>query len=212
MIGRALQRPDRNISFTNAVIAAGSNLSDMYNISEGIVSKAISDVAGLVGSSPLVSRFFRTPAFPAGSGPDFVNAAFSIDWSGTPEALLALLHRVEAEAGRTRTHRWEARVLDLDLVAFGDCVRPDAVTQTEWRHLPLEQAARHAPDQLILPHPRLQERGFVLVPMADIAPDWRHPLTGETVTEMLSALPSADLAEIRPIEGDWGLVFPGIGG
>lgn len=165
-----------------------------------------------MGRRPLVSRFYRTPAFPAGSGPDFVNAAFSIDWPGTPDALLALLHEVEAEAGRTRTHRWEARVLDLDLVAFGDCVRPDAATQTEWRNLPLDQAATRAPDRLILPHPRLQERGFVLVPMADIAPEWRHPLTGKTVTEMLAALPPADLGEIRPIEGDSALVFPRCGG
>ena len=146
-----------------------------------------------------MSRFFRTPAFPAGSGPDFVNAVFSVPWAGTPEDLLALLHRVEADAGRTRTRRWEARILDLDLVAFGDCVRPDAPTQTDWRSLTVEQAATRAPDRLILPHPRLQDRGFVLVPMADILPEWRHPLTGLAVTEMLAALPEAELAEIRPI-------------
>lgn len=166
-----------------------------------MVSKAISDVGHLTGSDPRVSRFFRTPAFPAGSGPDFVNAAFAIDWPGSPEDLLSLLHRVEADAGRTRINRWEARVLDLDLVAFGDDVRPDPATQTEWRNLPLAQAATRSPDRLILPHPRLQDRAFVLAPMADIAPDWRHPLTGRTVTEMLAALPPAERADIRPIEG-----------
>ncbi|MGI3186366.1 2-amino-4-hydroxy-6-hydroxymethyldihydropteridine diphosphokinase [Nioella aestuarii] len=212
MIGRALQRPIGNISFTNAVIAAGSNLSSTEHISERIVSKAICGVGRLAGSTPRVSRFYRTPAFPAGSGPDFVNAAFAIDWSGTPEDLLLLLHEVEAEAGRTRTKRWEARVLDLDLVAFGACVRPDAETQALWRNLPLDEAARRAPDQLILPHPRLQDRGFVLVPMADIAPDWCHPLTGLSVQQMLDALPASDLADIHPIEGDSGLVFPGSGG
>lgn len=156
-------------------------------------------MAGLAGGNPLVSGFYRTPAFPPGSGPDFVNAAFAIDWPDPPETLLTLLHRVEAEAGRTRQARWEARVLDLDLIALGDCVRPDAETQTRWRMLPLDQAASRAPDRLILPHPRMQERGFVLVPMADIVPDWRHPLTGLTVAAMLAALPQAERAEIRPI-------------
>jgi len=199
VIERALQRPDRNISFTKAVIAAGSNLSHQDHISESIVSQAITAVASLTGSEPLVSRFYRTLAFPAGSGPDFVNAAFAVDWTGSPEDLLALLHRVETDAGRTRTNRWEARVLDLDLVALGDCVRPDAATQTAWRTMPLDQAAACAPERLILPHPRLQERGFVLVPMADIAPGWQHPLTGQTVAGMLAALPEEELVEIRPI-------------
>lgn len=207
-----MQRPDRNISFTNAVIAAGSNLSSRDIISESIVSKAISEVGRLAGCPPLISGFYRTPAFPVGSGPDFVNAAFSIDWTGTPEELLTLLHEVEAEAGRTRTHRWEARVLDLDLVAFGDSVRPDPETQTAWRRLSPDQAASCTPDRLILPHPRLQDRGFVLVPMADIVPDWVHPLTGLTVAQMLEAMPASELADIRPIQGDSGLVIPKSGG
>ncbi len=150
----------------------------------------------------MVSRFFRTPAFPAGAGPDFVNAAFTVDWTGSADSLLDLLHGVEAEAGRTRTHRWEARVLDLDLLALGDQVHPDAPTQTNWRNMPLSEAATRAPEQLILPHPRLQERGFVLVPLADVAPDWRHPLTGDTVRAMLDRLPPAELQEIVALDGD----------
>ena len=199
---RALQRPDSNISFTNAVIAVGSNLSDGVNISESIVGKAVESIALRTGAEPRLSRLYRTPAFPPGSGPDFVNAAFTLQWLGSAEALLALLHEVEAEFGRTRTHRWEARVLDLDLIALGDRVCPDAETQGAWRALTAEEAAKVAPDQLILPHPRLQDRAFVLVPMADVAPGWRHPLTGQSVAEMLAALPPEELAEIRPIVGD----------
>jgi len=131
-----------------------------------------------------------------------VNAALVIPWADSPEALLDLLHEIEEAFGRTRTARWEARVLDLDLIALGQAVRPDAETQAQWRALPLDRAAQETPGTLILPHPRLQERAFVLVPLADVAPDWRHPLTGESVREMLEALPAEDLAEIRPIEGD----------
>lgn len=197
-----MQRPDCNISFTNALIAVGSNGSSEVNLSFSIVRDAVDRVVGESGGKAVVSRFYRTPAFPAGAGPDFVNAAFAIDWSGSAEDLLALLHRVEVDAGRTRTRRWEARVLDLDLLALGEQVRPDAETQTAWRAMPLAEAATRAPGQLVLPHPRLQERGFVLVPLADVAPDWRHPLTGDTVQQMLDRLPAADLHEIVPLDPD----------
>ncbi|WP_324609997.1 2-amino-4-hydroxy-6-hydroxymethyldihydropteridine diphosphokinase [Nioella nitratireducens] len=197
-----MQRPDCNISFTNALIAVGSNGSSEVNLSFSIVRDAVDRVVGESGGKAVVSRFYRTPAFPAGAGPDFVNAAFAIDWSGSAEDLLALLHRVEVDAGRTRTRRWEARVLDLDLLALGEQVRPDAETQTAWRTMPLAEAATRAPGQLVLPHPRLQERGFVLVPLADVAPDWRHPLTGDTVQQMLDRLPAADLHEIVPLDPD----------
>ena len=171
-------------------------------LSKGIVDLAVAEIARRVGSAPQLSRLYATPAFPPGSGPDFVNAALVIPWADTPEALLDLLPEIEAGFGRTRTDRWEARVLDLDLIALGQDVRPDAGTQAQWRALPLDRAAQETPGTLILPHPRLQERAFVLVPLADVAPDWRHPLTGESVREMLETLPAEDLAEIRPIEGD----------
>ncbi len=92
------------------------------------------------------------------------------------------------------------RTLDLDLLAFGDSVLPDAATQDHWRGLPGADQSRLAPDQLILPHPRMQDRAFVLVPLADIAPDWRHPLLGLTVAQMVSRLPAQDRAALVPIE------------
>ncbi len=101
--------------------------------------------------------------------------------------------------GRTRDNRWEPRLCDLDLLAYDDVISPDLETYQQWRTLDLSSQQTQTPDQLILPHPRLQDRSFVLVPLNDIAPDWRHPVTGITVSEMLAALPAADLAEIKEI-------------
>ena len=98
-----------------------------------------------------------------------------------------------------REQRWGMRTLDIDLLALGDSVLPDAQTQDAWRDLAPETQARLAPDRLILPHPRLQDRAFVLVPLADVAPDWRHPRLGLTVRQMLEALPAADREAVKPL-------------
>ena len=146
-----------------------------------------------------VSRFWRTPAYPAGSGPDFVNAAAVLRSKLPPDALLAAMHRVEAGLGRDRQGaRWQARGIDLDLLAYGDLVLPDAATHDAWRALPPERQAERAPDGLVLPHPRLQDRGFVLAPLAEIAPHWRHPRLGRDVAQMLADLPKDALTGMQP--------------
>jgi 2-amino-4-hydroxy-6-hydroxymethyldihydropteridine diphosphokinase len=73
---------------------------------------------------------------------------------------------------------------------------PDAETQDAWRDLSLEEQVQKAPDRLILPHPRVQDRAFVLVPLGDVAPDWVHPCLGRSVAEMRDALPKEALEEV----------------
>ncbi|RJL06803.1 2-amino-4-hydroxy-6-hydroxymethyldihydropteridine diphosphokinase [Paracoccus siganidrum] len=148
-----------------------------------------------------VSRFWRTPAVPTGSGPDFVNAAALFGTTLGPEDMLARLHAIEARFGRDRsTGRWSARVLDLDLIAHDDRIMPDEATLRQWIGLQPQAQSREAPDRLVLPHPRLQDRGFVLAPLAEIAPGWRHPLTGLSVARMLADLPPAALAGMTPLD------------
>lgn len=178
------------------LIALGSNVAVEGETPRDLVARAIDAVSDAGMEVTAQSAFYQTPCFPAGVGPDYINAAASLQSPLTPLQVLARLHTVEAAFGRERAQRWGNRVLDLDLLAWGDAVMPDPETHRHWRDLPAHQQRVRAPDELILPHPRLQDRAFVLVPLAEIAPEWRHPLLGHTAREMRDALPAADLAAI----------------
>ncbi len=152
------------------------------------------------GEGASASRLWRSPAWPPG-GPPYVNAAMRLRTRLAPEDLLAALHRIEAAFGRERRARWAARTLDLDLLAMEGLVRPDPATQARWRALDLEGQGREAPDGLILPHPRMQDRAFVLLPLREVAPGWRHPLLGLDVGGMIRALPPGAADGVAPLEG-----------
>ena len=181
-----------------SLIAFGGNLPSGVGSPVCTIEAALSRLQDHGVAVLKVSRFYQTPCFPKNAGPDFVNGCATLGCELPPRDLLGVLHRIEAEFGRERRQRWAGRTLDLDLLAIGDKVLPDAETQSGWQNLSLEEQMRVAPDQLILPHPRLQDRGFVLVPLADVAPDWRHPILGKTVLEMRDALPKSELEGIVP--------------
>lgn len=182
-----------------ALIALGANLNSTFGVPEATICAAAARIGGQTGAEPRLSRLWRTPAFPPSSGPDYVNAALAVETRLPAAALLAQLHALEAEAGRERVRRWGARTLDLDLLALGQEVAPDAATWRHWFDLSADEQGRLAPPELILPHPRMAGRGFVLVPLAEVAPDWRHPLLGKSVAEMLTELSSESLAGITPL-------------
>ncbi|MBS0518129.1 MAG: 2-amino-4-hydroxy-6-hydroxymethyldihydropteridine diphosphokinase [Proteobacteria bacterium] len=118
-----------------------------------------------------LSPWYRTAPIPVSDQPWFVNAVAEIETELPPERLLAELHAVEAEFGRVRSVPNAARRIDLDLLDFRGEVAPGG------------------PGRPILPHPRLAERAFVLQPLADLAPQWRHPVTGTPIQALVAALP-----------------------
>ncbi len=126
-----------------------------------------------------VSRWYRTPPDPPSDQPDFVNGVAAVETTLDPRALLTALHAVERAAGRVRTVRNAARTLDLDLIDYHGVVRNGA-------------------DGLVLPHPRAHARLFVLCPLADVAPDWRHPVSRRSVSELIAA--SGDQPPIAPLD------------
>ena len=181
------------------LIAIGGNMPSWAGSPDRTVDAALQHLERAGAQVAAVSRNYRTPAFPAGSGPDFVNAAAALRMSGAPEAVLGVLHAVEAAFGRERVARWGQRTLDLDLIGVDDLVLPDLAGFETWRALDAQAQQERAPDCLILPHPRAHERAFVLVPLADVAPDWVHPVFGQTVRAMLAALPQEARDEVVPL-------------
>ncbi|MAU44641.1 MAG: 2-amino-4-hydroxy-6-hydroxymethyldihydropteridine diphosphokinase [Yangia sp.] len=198
--GKHIQEDRSTVSFRQEIlIALGANLSSDTGLPRETLHAALARLRDHGLTVLRTSRFFATPCFPAGAGSDYVNACAVLGGDAEPAEVLATLHAVEAEFGRAREQRWGSRTLDLDLLAVGKIVLPDAAFQGRWRELPLDQQLRETPDQLILPHPRLQERAFVLVPLLDVAPDWRHPLLDRTVRELCAALPDEQRAEVKPV-------------
>ena len=158
-----------------ALLGLGSNMGDRVEYLRAAVA-AIPDVVA-------VSDAYETDPVGGVEQDPFLNVVVELDTAHTPHELLEVCRERERDAERVRTIRWGPRTLDVDVLWV------DGETVDD-------------PPELLVPHPRMFERAFVLVPLADVAPNWRHPLTGESVREMLETLPAEDLAEIRPIEGD----------
>ena len=186
-------------SMNKCLIALGSNQTFEYIQPFELIEEAINYLGDRKLRITCTSRLYQTPAFPRESGPDFINAVVSADTKLRPEEVIAVLHDVERALGRDRRKRWAPRTLDLDLIDCSGVVLPDLETYQRWVDAAPEVQQSEAPEQLILPHPRLQDRGFVLLPLRDVAPDWTHPVTGETVDALISRLDEKDIAEMKPL-------------
>ncbi len=181
------------------LIALGANIPSVVGPPEETLRAAVVRLREAGLSDLVCSRFYSTPCFPPGAGPDYVNAAARASFQGSAQEVLATLHAIEAEFGRERKQRWGQRCLDLDLIASGQEVLPDRKTYDRWRGLDPALQREETPGEMILPHPRVQDRAFVLIPLADVAPDWRHPILGQTVAEMVEMLDAEQVADVRPI-------------
>ena len=183
----------------SVLVALGGNLHSTVGPPFVTLNLALANLRLRTNSLMAISKFFVTPCFPAGYGPDYVNAAVKFNFCGEARDLLDTLHEIETMFGRARGFRWGGRVLDLDLLAFGNIIAPNLDDYCKWQHLPLKQQMQKTPTEMILPHPRLQERAFVLGPLMDLAPDWRHPVLRLTVREMFRRLPQADRDALQPL-------------
>jgi 2-amino-4-hydroxy-6-hydroxymethyldihydropteridine diphosphokinase len=158
------------------IIAFGANLPAPDGTSPAETCRhAVAALGALPGLSlDAVSPFYESAPVPVSDQPPYINGVARLSGEIDPATLLALLFEIETRFGRRRTGVNAARSLDLDIIAMGGLVRA-------------------TPDP-ILPHPRAHQRAFVLRPLADIAPLWRHPVTGRTAAELLAELPPQDIS------------------
>jgi len=131
-------------------------------------------VSSLYESEPLVTENQNPVDIPR-----YINAVLSIQTTLTPETLLAELSKIETLMGRTRIAKWESRLIDLDLLSFDEQILKS--------------------ENLILPHPEITKRRFVLEPLFEICPQWVHPFTHEKISDLLQKAPSMKIQRLPSI-------------
>jgi 2-amino-4-hydroxy-6-hydroxymethyldihydropteridine diphosphokinase len=158
------------------VIGLGANVTGPWGDPRRTVSRALEELDRGVTRMRRASRLLMTAPLGRPNQPPFVNAVALIATHLPPEALMRRLHAIEHAAGRRRGIRWGPRTLDLDLLDYRGLIRTPSY--------PMFGGKR----PLLLPHPGIAERVFVLQPLAEIAPDWRHPVNRRTARELLKRL------------------------
>lgn len=155
------------------VIALGANLPGRFASPRAALAAAIDAIRAKGVNITKISSLWLTAPVPVSDQPFYHNAAITVETGLSPYALLETLHGIEQDFGRVRSLRNAPRVLDLDLVAYNDVV--------------LDKP------ELIVPHPRMQDRAFVLKPMAEVvAGDWLHPVLQKSLATLLAELPAQD--------------------
>jgi len=167
---------ETNLSLDDSIVVAlGSNVSGDYANCEALLEAVLARFpqAGL----PVIarSRWWRSAAWPDPTGPEYRNGIAIVETNDPPKAVLAKLLAIETAFRRVRLLRNAPRTLDLDLIAHGRAVIDEP--------------------NLVLPHPRAHERRFVMGPLAEIAPQWRHPVLGQTAAELAAQAPVGRDAE-----------------
>jgi len=157
------------------LIGLGSNMTGPWGAPKDCIGRALR----LMNEHPLklvkASSLIETTPFGKQNQPTYINAVARIKTHLSAPDLLQTLRGMERAAGRKRRERWGERTLDLDILDFNGVVVKDGIEQT-------------VEAELVLPHPAISEREFVLVPIVEIAPRWKHPVTGLTAGKMLAAL------------------------
>ena len=156
---------------STAFIAFGGNLiPNGFKTLEEVMSAAIADIATLPIDIRATSSLYETAPVPISDQPWFLNGVLHIKTELSAAELLAALHQIEHDFGRVRAVRNEARILDLDLIDYQGFLSDE--------------------EGLQLPHPRMHERAFVLLPLRDVMPDWQHPRLNKSVSQLIDEMPA----------------------
>ena len=166
-------------------IALGSNLETENMNRLEILNKALEYFPMFSISLVKVSSFWESKSYPNNNQPNFINAVSEVQSILNPYQTLCTLKKIEIILGRKVNCRWGSRVLDLDILAAGSLILPNLRIFNRWLKMPLQHQIQNQPNQLILPHPRIQDRLFVLKPLSEIDPSWIHPVLNKKPYELI---------------------------
>jgi 2-amino-4-hydroxy-6-hydroxymethyldihydropteridine diphosphokinase len=155
-------------------IGMGSNLGERYHFLIRGIEVLKSKGAQVINASGI----YETLPWGNQAQPAYLNAVIQIGWEGTAQELLEILLEIEMQFGRVRSEKWGARTLDLDILAFGNTIE-------------------NTPS-LMIPHPEIRNRAFVLVPWAEITPDYKLPGINQTIKSLCEQLPLEELKTVYP--------------
>jgi 2-amino-4-hydroxy-6-hydroxymethyldihydropteridine diphosphokinase len=161
------------------LVALGANLPSRF----GTPDQSLNHVLRLLPSRGVrvirASRLYANPAVPQSGQPDYVNCVAVVETTAEPGELIDICLAIERELGRVRSEKWGPRSIDIDIVDFDGLVFDSPA--------------------LTLPHPRVKERAFVLIPLLEVAPEWRHPVSGERGADLLAQLDPIARAAVKPL-------------
>jgi 2-amino-4-hydroxy-6-hydroxymethyldihydropteridine diphosphokinase len=161
------------------LLALGANLPSRFGTPDQSLTYGLTVLTARGVRVLQASRLYSNPAVPPSGQPDFVNCVAVVSTTVEPGELIEICLALEREFGRVRGEKWGPRAIDIDIIDF-DGIRVDT-------------------PELTLPHPRLHERAFVLVPLLEVAPAWRHPVTGEKGSDLLARIDPAARAAVKPL-------------
>jgi len=164
------------VAMSQILVAIGANYPGPWGAPSETIHRALHELDGQGISLLSVSRLYETAAVGRAGQPPYVNAVVVIETTMPPEALLRRLKEIERGAGRRGGSPWGPRTLDLDILDYKRRIQ-------NWQG-PAPRFARAGRRPLVLPHPWIEKRPFVLRPLLDVAPDWRHPVTKVAASEL----------------------------
>ena len=156
----------------STILHTGSNIGNRIanlQLANALIKKQI-------GHLHLASKYYHTKAWGVTEQPDFINQAIWVETKQSPQEILQHIQEIEATMGRIRLEKWGERLIDIDLIFYENWVIDE--------------------ENLQVPHPFLQERNFVLVPLQEIAADWVHPILKKSIATLLEQSP--DKLEVFP--------------
>ena len=181
-------------------IALGSNLETQKLSRLEIINTALGHFSQFKIILIKVSSFWESRSYPDKSQPNFINAVSEVHSELNPYQILHELKTIETKMGRKNNTRWGNRVLDLDIIGSGSIILPNNFEFNKWLKMPLHKQIKIQPDELILPHPRIQDRLFVLKPLDEVDPNWTHPVLNKTSFELINRKSWGEENFIKKIE------------